>query len=299
MLLRTRYISLDAANRAWMQGATYRAALEAGRRDGRRRAGRSGREPGPPASSRATSSSPTPAGRNTPRFPQSTSQKLAKRRADHPPAQRLRRRRPHRLFRPARMSASRRPARRSSSPPPPARSARSSARSPRSRAAASSASPAAPQKCALADERTRLRRGRRLQGRSVGKALRAAAPKGIDVYFDNVGGDILEACLFNMNLHGRIACCGAVSQYDGARRARAARRARPHRHQAPRPCAASSSPTSTTETRQGARRPPGVGRAAASSRSTKTSSTASRTLPRALIGLLAGDNIGKRMVKVT
>ncbi len=48
------------------------------------------------------------------------------------------------------------------------------------------------------------------------KALRAAAPKGIDVYFDNVGGDILEACLPQMNNHGRIACCGAVSQYDGA-----------------------------------------------------------------------------------
>lgn len=50
----------------------------------------------------------------------------------------------------------------------------------------------------------------------VGKALRKAAPKGIDVYFDNVGGDILEAVLFGMNNHGRIACCGAVSQYDGA-----------------------------------------------------------------------------------
>ena len=47
------------------------------------------------------------------------------------------------------------------------------------------------------------------------KDLKAAAPKGIDVYFDNVGGDIFEACLFQMNLHGRIACCGAVSQYDG------------------------------------------------------------------------------------
>ena len=47
------------------------------------------------------------------------------------------------------------------------------------------------------------------------KALRAAAPKGIDVYFDNVGGDILEACLAQMNLRGRIACCGAISQYDG------------------------------------------------------------------------------------
>ncbi|ERF80817.1 NADP-dependent oxidoreductase [Bradyrhizobium viridifuturi] len=47
------------------------------------------------------------------------------------------------------------------------------------------------------------------------KALRSAAPKGIDVYFDNVGGDILEACLSQMNNRGRIACCGAISQYDG------------------------------------------------------------------------------------
>jgi NADPH-dependent curcumin reductase CurA len=50
---------------------------------------------------------------------------------------------------------------------------------------------------------------------AVFKALRAAAPKGIDVYFDNVGGEILEACLAQMNNRGRIACCGAISQYDG------------------------------------------------------------------------------------
>ncbi|HXI05370.1 MAG: NADP-dependent oxidoreductase [Bradyrhizobium sp.] len=47
------------------------------------------------------------------------------------------------------------------------------------------------------------------------KALRAAAPNGIDVYFDNVGGDILEVCIAQMNNRGRISCCGAVSQYDG------------------------------------------------------------------------------------
>src|ERR1700743_3439337 len=50
---------------------------------------------------------------------------------------------------------------------------------------------------------------------AVFKALRAAAPKGIDVYFDNVGGDILEACLPLMNNYGRSACCGPIPQYDG------------------------------------------------------------------------------------
>ena len=45
--------------------------------------------------------------------------------------------------------------------------------------------------------------------------LKAAATEGVDVYFDNVGGDVLGACLFAMNPHGRIVCCGAVSQYDG------------------------------------------------------------------------------------
>jgi NADPH-dependent curcumin reductase CurA len=48
------------------------------------------------------------------------------------------------------------------------------------------------------------------------RALREAAPQGVQVYFDNVGGDVFEAALFNMANHGRIVCCGAVSQYDGA-----------------------------------------------------------------------------------
>ena len=45
-------------------------------------------------------------------------------------------------------------------------------------------------------------------------ALKDAAPKGVDVYFDNTGGDVLGAALFRMNTFGRIACCGVVSQYD-------------------------------------------------------------------------------------
>lgn len=54
------------------------------------------------------------------------------------------------------------------------------------------------------------------KGEKLFPALKAATPKGIDVYFDNTGGPILEACLFQMNNKGRIACCGAVSQYDTA-----------------------------------------------------------------------------------
>jgi NADPH-dependent curcumin reductase CurA len=48
----------------------------------------------------------------------------------------------------------------------------------------------------------------------VRRAMRGLCPDGVHVYFDNVGGDIFEAALFNMANHGRIVCCGAVSQYD-------------------------------------------------------------------------------------
>jgi hypothetical protein len=53
----------------------------------------------------------------------------------------------------------------------------------------------------------------------IGEALRAAASKGIDVYFDNVGGDHLDAALSVMNPLGRVAVCGAISGYNspGAR----------------------------------------------------------------------------------
>lgn len=46
------------------------------------------------------------------------------------------------------------------------------------------------------------------------EALKERCPQGINIYFDNVGGTVLEAALFNMATGGRIVCCGAVSQYD-------------------------------------------------------------------------------------
>ncbi|MEE3850592.1 NADP-dependent oxidoreductase [Gordonia sp. LSe1-13] len=52
----------------------------------------------------------------------------------------------------------------------------------------------------------------------VRKELRDAAPDGIDVYFDNVGGDHLEAALDSFNDGGRAALCGAIAQYNATSR---------------------------------------------------------------------------------
>jgi NADPH-dependent curcumin reductase CurA len=51
---------------------------------------------------------------------------------------------------------------------------------------------------------------------AIGPAVREAAAKGIDVYFDNVGGEHLEAALACMNPLGRVAVCGMISTYNDA-----------------------------------------------------------------------------------
>lgn len=48
----------------------------------------------------------------------------------------------------------------------------------------------------------------------VGEQLRATAPEGIDVYFDNVGGDHLEAAISSMKVGGRATLCGAIAHYN-------------------------------------------------------------------------------------
>jgi NADPH-dependent curcumin reductase CurA len=48
----------------------------------------------------------------------------------------------------------------------------------------------------------------------VSAGLKRTCPKGIDIYFDNVGGETLDAVLAMINLHARISACGMISQYN-------------------------------------------------------------------------------------
>jgi len=48
----------------------------------------------------------------------------------------------------------------------------------------------------------------------IKQELKRVCPKGIDVYFDNVGGPISDAVHFNLNIHARISLCGQISAYN-------------------------------------------------------------------------------------
>jgi NADPH-dependent curcumin reductase CurA len=127
--------------------------------------------------------------------------------------------------------------------------------------------------------------------------LREACPDGINLYFDNVGGEILETCLPAMANHGRIVCCGSVSTYDGA----------------PSPAGPRGLPGLLVTKRlimsgfivsdfnAGRERALAELKAWVDSGRIKVPEHITEgleTLPAALVGLLAGENFGKRMVKV-
>ena len=132
---------------------------------------------------------------------------------------------------------------------------------------------------------------------AVFKALRAAAPNGIDVYFDNVGGDILEACLPQMNNFGRIACCGAVSQYDGIPSAHGPRGV-PGLIVVKRLIMQGFIVTDHMDRRDRALADLQAWVEASKLKVQEDIINGLENTPKALIGLLAGENRGKRMVKL-
>jgi hypothetical protein len=73
-----------------------------------------------------------------------------------------------------------------------------------------------PDKCRLAVEEFGYDACIDYKSEDVRRRLRDLCPNGIDVYFDNVGGEILEAALANLARGARIPICGAISQYNAA-----------------------------------------------------------------------------------
>jgi len=71
-----------------------------------------------------------------------------------------------------------------------------------------------PEKCRYIKEELGFDAAIDYKSEDVTQALRQHCPKGVDVYFDNVGGDILDAALANLARYGRVVICGAISQYN-------------------------------------------------------------------------------------
>jgi NADPH-dependent curcumin reductase CurA len=127
--------------------------------------------------------------------------------------------------------------------------------------------------------------------------LRQACPDGVDVYFDNVGGPVLDAALRRMNTHGRVVCCGVVSQYDTAT-------------PAPGPAGVPGLVVTKRLRMEGllvfdfaARYAEALARLAAWLRDGELIELHEvidglDNAPRALMGLLAGENVGKRIVRI-
>jgi NADPH-dependent curcumin reductase CurA len=71
-----------------------------------------------------------------------------------------------------------------------------------------------PEKCAWLTQEAKLDAAIDYKNEKVGRRIREEFPKGVDLFFDNVGGDILDSALVGMAERGRITMCGGISGYN-------------------------------------------------------------------------------------
>ena len=142
----------------------------------------------------------------------------------------------------------------------------------------------------------RSRRRLRLRATATKDGLREHAPDGIDVYFDNVGGETLEAAIGALRLHGRVVACGAISRYNATER-----RAGPAEPLPARDEAAADAGVHRLRPPRADRGVPRRGGAARRRRDDPLPRDVVDGIdraPEAFIGLLSGANIGKMLVRV-
>ena len=132
------------------------------------------------------------------------------------------------------------------------------------------------------------------KSQDVAKALKDAAPNGIDGYFENVGGAMMDAVLPRMNAFGRIALCGLIAGYNGA----PIPIANPTWFLVSRLKLQGFIVTEHMELWPQALKELGTGVAAGKIKYRETVAEGLANAPQAFIGLLAGRNFGKQLVKL-
>ena len=71
-------------------------------------------------------------------------------------------------------------------------------------------------KCQWLKQKAHLDEVINYKSEDISLSLRELAPKGINIYFDNVGGQTLDAALAHLSLNARVVLCGSISTYDGS-----------------------------------------------------------------------------------
>ncbi|KAB8140579.1 NADP-dependent oxidoreductase [Chloroflexia bacterium SDU3-3] len=152
------------------------------------------------------------------------------------------------------------------------------------------------EKCAYVVERLGFDACVDYKAENFREALAAAVPNGIDVYFENVGGDVLDAVLEHLNVFARIPFCGMISQYNEAdpRGFRGMRRLLSQRVKLQGFIVGDHLdrwPTALAE----------LAKAVASGEIAYDETVAEgiRNAPSAFIGMLKGKNLGKQLVKLS